>query len=170
MARGTACNEIDAVWNLLAGLDRGVPHSARFARDIAAFRVAELRVDRREVLVDEVFDADARRALLARFGEKNHVAIERHIRALERQHCHQGGRHVVLVVERASPVHVTALAHGAEGRVNPLLRIHVDDVRMSHDQERPFAAGAREACNDVRPVRLEREHLHRDALAFEHAR
>ena len=61
---------------------RGVPHRTRFARDVAAFRVAELRVDRREVLVDHVLDADARGALLARLGEEDHVAIERDVARL----------------------------------------------------------------------------------------
>ena len=49
----------------------------------------------------------------------------------------------------------------------PLRGIDVDDVGVPHDQQRPLAAVAREARDDVGPLLFEREHLHRYALALE---
>ena len=54
-------------------------------------------------------------AFLARFGEEDDVAVERHIQPLEHQHRHQRGGDVVLVVDGAAAVDVAAIARRAEG-------------------------------------------------------
>jgi hypothetical protein len=95
-------------------------------------------------------------------------ASECHEVALQLQHRHEPGRDAVLVVDSATAVDVAAFARRAERRVPPLRRVDVDGIRVRHDEQRPFAAVTREPRDDVRPVRLERKHLHRDALGFEH--
>ena len=87
--------------------------------------------------------------------------------ALQPQHRHQPGGDVLLVVHRAAAVDVAAVARGAERREGPLLRVHVDRVGVRHDQQRPLAAVAFEARDEVGPVRFEREDLRGDALALE---
>ena len=101
------------------------------------------------------------------FGEEDDVAVERDVLPLEHQHHHQPGDEVVLVVHRAAAVDVAAVASRAERRMRPLLRVDVDDVGVAHDEERPLPATALEAGDDVRPVRLEREDLDRNALGVE---
>ena len=121
------------------------------------------------MLVDDVLDADFRRALFTRFGEKNDVAIEQHVAALEQQHHHQRCRQIVLVVDGAAPVDVAAIAIGAERRVGPLFGIHVHDIRVSQDEQRTLAPGALESRDDVRTMGLEREDLNGDPFTFENA-
>ena len=54
------------------------------AVEAAALGQAELRVDRREVLVDHELDAEAHRALFAGLEEGDDVAVERHVLPLQR--------------------------------------------------------------------------------------
>ena len=128
-------------------------------------RVAVLRVDGGKVLVRHQLDADACRALLARLRQEDHVAVQRQVGALQQQHHHQRRREVVLVVHRAAAVDVAAVAHRAERRMRPLLRVHVDDVGVAHDQQRPLAAVALDARDHVGPVGLARVDLDRQAFA-----
>jgi calmodulin len=160
--------QFDGARAFFHGLHGGEPHLAVLARHAATFGEAELRVDFRQVLVDHVLDADAGSALFARFGQEDHVAVERHVLALQRQHGHQGGDHVVLVVHRAAPVDVAAVAGGPKGWERPLGGIHVHRVGVRHDEQGLFAAVAFEPGHHVRPVRFEREGLDRNALGLEH--
>jgi hypothetical protein len=65
MAGDPAGNQIHSVRHFLRGLDLRVAHRAVLARDAAALRVAELGVDRLEVIADHELDAGLRRALFS---------------------------------------------------------------------------------------------------------
>ena len=107
-----------------------------------------------------------RRTLLARLGQEDDVAIERHVAAFEQQHHHQRRRQVVLVVHRAASVDVAAVAIGAEGRVRPLLRIDVDDVGMTQDEQRTLSSRTLDPRNDIGTMCFEREDLDRNPFAL----
>ena len=119
------------------------------------------------MLVDDKLDADARAAFLTRLREEDDVAIERHVQPLEQQHHHQRRRDIVFVVHGATAVHVPAVTRRPEGRRRPLLGIDVDDVCVRHEQERALLAGSLQPRDDARPMGLERDDLHRNALLFE---
>ena len=169
VAGDAARDQVDAARDLLHRLDGGEAHLVGLARDVTALGVAVLRVDGGEVLVRHQLDADACRALLTRLRQEDHVAVQRQVGALEQQHHHQRRREVVLVVHRAAAVDVAAIPHGAERRMRPLLRVHIHDVGVAHDQQRPLAAVALDARDDVRPVGLARVDLDRQAFALQHA-
>ena len=103
-------SELDPVRNLLQRLHRGELRLSTRPRHAAALGEAVLGVDLREVLVGHELDADARRALFARFGQEDHVAVERHVLPLQQQHRHERGDDVVLVVDRAAAVDIAAVA------------------------------------------------------------
>ena len=119
-------------------------------RGAAAFGDGELGVDLVEVLAHHEVDADAGRVgLLARFGEEDHVAIERHAAPLEQQHRHQvRGQHRLVVLGAASP-DVAVLHHRAERIDRPLLALHADDVGVREDQQRPLRSVALQPRDQV---------------------
>jgi hypothetical protein len=134
----------------------------------SALGETELGGDRLEVMVGHELRADLRRAFFAGFCQQNHVAVERRVVALERDHQHQPGDQVVLVVDRAAAVHVAALAHRAERRVRPLRLVDGDDVGVPEDQDRPLLAVALEARDDVGARGILGEDLVRNPLFLEH--
>jgi hypothetical protein len=109
-------------------------------------------------------------SFFARLRQEDHVAIERHVVPLEQQHDHQGGHDVVLVVDGATSVHVTAVTGRAERGVRPFFRVHVDHVGVAHDEERPLAAVPLQPRDEVGAIRFEREHLDGDAFLLEDLR
>ena len=113
-------------------------------------------------------DAEAHRAFFAGLEERDDVAVERHVLALQRQQRHDRGRDVVLVVDGAAAVDVAVLAQRAERGMGPLLGVDVHRVGVRHQQQRPLLARALEPRDQVGPVRLEREGLGGDALLLEH--
>ena len=120
------------------------------------------------MLIDHELRTDIGRTFLARLGEENHVAIERGVRALEHEHQHQAGDEVVLVINRATAVHVAAGQIGAERPViDPLLRIDGDDVGVAQDEDGLLLAVPLDACDEIGAVRVGGEHLNRYALFLE---
>ena len=107
-------------------------------------------------------------AFFTRLRQEDDVAVERDVAALQLQHHHQRGGEVVLVVHRAAPVDVAAVAVGAERAVLPLLRVHVDGVEVADDEQRPLPARSLEPRHDVRAVGVGGQQLHRNALGLEH--
>ena len=89
MPRDAVRDEVDALRKFLRGLHAGIADLAIDARRVAALGEAVLGIDRVEVLVDHELDTDVRRALLACFGEEDHVAVERDEVALQLQHRHE---------------------------------------------------------------------------------
>jgi hypothetical protein len=106
------------------------------------------------VVLDHVLDANARRPFLSGLGEKNHVTVERHVEPFQRQHRHQRGDDVVLVVDGAAAVDIAAVARSAERGERPLLGVDRDHVGMSHQEQRALGAIAFEPRNHVDAVRL----------------
>ena len=168
MAGDAFRHQLDAARNFLRRLDGREPRLAANPGDAAALREAVLGLDLREVLADHELDAEAGIPLFTRFGQEDDIAIERHVLALQQHHRHQRGREVVLVVHRAAGVDVAAFARRAERRVLPLRRVDRDDVGVGHDEQRPLPAVALQPRDDVRPLRIEREDLRRDAFLVEH--
>ena len=112
-----ARSQFDTSRDLLERLHRREFHLPALPCDAAAFSETELCLDLREVLAHDILDPDARRSFLPGLGEKDDVAIERHVLPLQRQHHHQRGDEVVLVVHRAAAVDVTAIPGGGKRRV-----------------------------------------------------
>ena len=168
MPRDAARRQLDGAGNLLERLDRCELDLTARPRHAPAFGEAVLGVDLREMLAGHELDADARRTLLAGLGEKDDVAIERHVLPLEHEHHHEAGDEIVLVVHRPTAVDIPAVARGAEGRMGPLLRIDVDDIGVPHDEERTLLATALEAGDHVGTARLEGQDLGGDAVRLEH--
>ena len=110
----------------------------------------------------------SRRTFLPGFRKKDDVAIERHVEPLEHQHHHQRRNHVVLVVERPTPVDVSIRAGGTEWRMRPLGGIDTDDVGMRHQEDRALAAVSFQTRHDIGTMRLDREHLDRNPVVLEH--
>src|SRR5206468_7663055 len=160
-------DELDAARNLLARLHLGVAHLSLLTIDAAAFGETVLRLELGEVLRDHIADADTRVALFARFGQIDHVAVERHAPALQHQHRHQRRRGVVLVVDRTAAVHPAAVARRAEGRELPLRGVDAYGIRVAHDQQRTLRAVSVQTSEHVRPVWFEREQLRGDAVVVE---
>ena len=152
-------DKLHRVGNLLERLDRCELHLAVLACDIAALGQTVLGVDVRIVLVRHELDAEAAVPFFTRFGEENHVAVERDVEAFERQHHHQRRRRIVLVVDGAPAVDVAAVAHRAERRKAPLLLVDADGVEVAHDEQRPLLAAAFEAGEDVRSLLFQLEDL-----------
>ena len=167
VAGDSARGQLHRVRNLLERLHGDKLGLAAATGAVAALRETVLRINRREMLVDDELDADARAAFFARLGEEDDVAIERHVQPLEQQHHHQRRRDIVLVVHGATAVDITAVARRAEGWRRPLLGIDIDDVRVRHEQERPLLAVPLQPRDDARPMWLERDDLNRNALLFE---
>src|SRR4029079_15345992 len=69
-------DQLDAARNLFQRLHRRVLHLAANPGYTAAFGETVLGVDLREVIANQVADADAGAALLARLGHEDDVAIE----------------------------------------------------------------------------------------------
>ena len=157
VAGHAAGGQFDRPRDLLRRLHRGEPDLSAFARHATAFGEAILGLDIGEVLLDHEVDADARRSLFPRFREEDHVAIKRDVEPLEQQHDHQRRRQVVLVVDRAAPVDVAAVAGGAERPMRPLRRIDVDDIGVAHEEQRALRAVPLEASHEVRTLVLQRE-------------
>ena len=162
-------HQFDAAWNFLQRLDGGVLGDAADADGAAALGQAILGLDLRVVLADHVLDAEVGVALFARLGQKDDVAVERHVEPLQQQHRHQPAGEVVLVVDRAARVDPAAVARGAERRELPLRLVDGDDVAVPHDQQRLLLAVALQPRDDVGALRVEREDLRRDAGLVEHA-
>jgi hypothetical protein len=119
------------------------------------------------VLPDHELDAEVRIPFFAGLGEENDVAIERDALPLQQQHRHQRAGDVVLVVHRPARVDVAAFARRAERRVLPFRRVDGDHVGVRHDEQRALPAAALEPRHEVRPLRIERDDLDRDAFGVE---
>ena len=155
MAGRAACDEFDAHRELLRGCDRDVADFTVACHRGAAFGQAVLGGDFVPVLGDHVIDAELRCAFLAGFGQKDDVAVERDVGALEHGQQHQARGHVVLVVQRAPAVDVAVAPHRVERLHRPVLALHADDVGMSHDENRLFRTVAGQARHEVVPPGLQ---------------
>jgi hypothetical protein len=158
----------DRARNLLDGLDRRKFDNPARTSHAAAFGKAEFRIDRVEVLVGDELDAKTGAAFFAGLEQQDHIAIERHIQAFERQHHHQGRDDVVLVVNCSASVDVAAILGAAEWRMGPLLRIDVDGIGVRHQQQGLLLAAAFQPSDEVRTMRFLGKHLDRNAFGFEH--
>jgi len=163
------CDDFHGAWFLFGRADVRVDILSSAADDAAAFGEAILGVDCLEVLIDHELRAHVGRAFLARFGEKDHVAIERGVRALQHQHQHQARDQVVLVVYRTASVDVPAGDVGAEWTViDPLFRIDRHHIGVPHHQDRFLLAVPFDPGDQVRAARIRSKHLKRNALPLEH--
>ena len=145
------CDEFDAHREFLGGRDGNVADFAGAGHRRAAFGQTILGFDLVPVLVDHVIDAELGSAFLARFGEKNDVAVESDVCALEHEQKHQSRGHVVLVVKRAPAVDVAVAPHRFERLDRPVFALHPDDVGMSHDENRSLRTVAGQAGHEVVP-------------------
>ncbi len=116
------------------------------------------------MFLDHEIDTDLRRAFLAGLGKKNDVAIQFDAVALQHHHDHQACGDIVLVIERAATVYPTILACATERVLCPAISLHADDIGMTHDQYRPFAAITFYARNEIGPFRFEGIELRVDAV------
>src|SRR5262249_9943091 len=73
---------------------------------LSAFREAVLGVDFREVVIRHELNAEPAAAFLARFPEKNDIAIEWYVESLQRDRRHQRAGDIILVVYSSTPVNV----------------------------------------------------------------
>ena len=153
--------------NLLRGLYRRIADAPIAAHHAAAFGQTVLGVDLVEMLLRHELDADPRRALFSSLSKKNHIAVERHARALQQEHRHQRCGDVVFVVDGAAAIDVAAVARRAERRERPFRGVDVHGVGVPHQEQRSLLAVPFQPGDDIQPVRLELEDLRGDALAFE---
>src|SRR5215213_2692725 len=101
--------------HLLAGGNLYAAHASVLNGGTWTFAQRKLRVDFVEVPLDEEGDTDSGRvSLLARFGEKDQIAVERHAGTLHEQEHHQVRGQIVLIVGCSSAPHKTITQHGAE--------------------------------------------------------
>ncbi len=153
---------------LLRGLQRAEENLAAAPSDAAAFGQADFGIDIVPVLADQVADAHARVRLFAGLGNEDNVAVERCVHALQREHGHQGGQQIALVVARAAAVDVAAVARCAEGREGPLTRVHLDGVAVAHDEHGALRTVAFDARDYVGARRVLGSEHYGDAFGFEH--
>ena len=123
MSRNAPGDELDRARDLLERLHARELHRSAAADHVGALGEAVLRVDLRKMLFGRELDADPGRSLLARFHEEDHVAVEGDVAALERQHGHEAGGDVVLVVDgapgrRCSRPQIKAIVLDASGTVS----------------------------------------------------
>ncbi len=160
----TAGDERGPARLLLGGLNLDHRDAAFLQGIRATLGETEFRLDLVPVILDHVVDADFRRAFLPGFGEEDDVAVEFDAVALEHDQQHQPGRDVVLVIERAPAIDPAVFAQSAERFLVPFFRLHADDIRMPHDQDRALGAVAIDPRDEICPIRVERIHLRVDAL------
>ena len=160
-------DELDAPRHLLSRLDLHVLELTLLADAVAALGQAVFGVDFGPVLRDHEADADPRVPFFARFGEKDHVAVERDVEPLQRQHRHDSRGQVVLVVDRSTSVDVAAGALGAEWSVLPFRRVDSDGVEVTHDEQRTLSSVALEPRDHVRPIGIGCENLRGNAVVVE---
>src|SRR5437879_12010028 len=105
-------------------------------------------------MLDKPASTDAASDLLVRRGEEDHVALERHAGALEREQRHELRDRRALHVEGAAPPGVP-VPHDARERVDPPgLMPREPDAQMAEQHAGPRAAISRSAAVRDRRARL----------------
>ena len=112
-----------------------------------------------------VVPADAAH-LLVRHRDEEEVAARSETLALQRGERDRGGGDLALHVERTAPPHLPVHQFARPRIPVPLGGVREHRVRMGKERERGPAA-AREACDDVRAVRLPRVQLDLDPVTRE---
>ena len=153
----------------LSRRDRDVTHVAVARNRAATFGQTILSRDLIPMILDHVVDTEPRGPLLASLGEKDHVPVEFDLGAVQQQHQHQGGCHIVFVIECSTTVHVAVFHNGAERIDGPVLRLHADHIRVTHDQYRLLAPVTGNTCDKIGARRIEREKIRRNTSLRQHA-
>jgi len=136
-------------------------------RGFAAFGERVLGRNVVPVLAHQKIDAVLCGALLARLGDEDHVAIERHGGTLEQEQSHQPHGDVALVVD-GSPPNDEAVAEGGGERIRfPAGAFNTDDISVAHDDDGPLCAVAFQAGNEVGARRIESENPIRNLFAVQ---
>ena len=170
VSRRAVRRHVQPEWRFLGRPDSVVlDPPTRVRADRAALVEEELRVLHEVlVLLDEPPRPDPPADLFVRCGEKDHITLQRHGRALERDQRHELRDGLALHVERAASPDVAVLLRAAERIDLPVLRACEHDVHVIEQDERPRAAVTLEAGVQVGLPGPGFEHLRLDPLARQH--
>ena len=119
------------------------------------------------MLVHHEFNAGTGCPFLARLRQKDDVAIQLCPAAFEKQHDHEIGGQLVLVVDGAASPNVAVFEDGAEGIYRPFVALDSDHVGVGHQEHRAFSPVSFETGYEICARRVEREYLRRNTLVVE---
>ena len=168
--RGSRRGHRDVVGHFFAGLDADVLHLAVFHHHAAAFVERVGAGNLVPIFLDGHLDAGRAALFFVIGGQKNDVAREPRVGALELDHRGDVGGEHGLVVDRAAAVHVAVANVRREGIHGPLFRIHADRVLVRDQQQGIRRVGKRaglQARDDDAPPRSHFQHFVRDAFFLE---
>ena len=150
MTGSTASNQRDAPRHFLRRFNADRFYSAIFYHVLAAFSQAVFGVYDIEVMLDHEIDTNFRSALLSGFGKENYVPVELDAVALQQQHDHQSGGHVILVIQCSTPIDKAFATQAAKRIGVPLVGLRANHVCMRHDQDWALRSITLYSCDQVR--------------------
>ena len=167
MARGSTGDQTDALRRLFRVGDEHILRLAVDGRDGAALGDGEFGFDLRPVLLDHVIDPEGAGAFFPGLGEKDDIAVQLDIHALQQQQDHDAGDDVGLIVARPAGGDDSALIDGRKGIDGPFVALHADHVGVAHQQQGPLLTIALDARHQIGAAGVHGEHGAGNTLAAE---
>src|SRR6202034_2830732 len=170
VARSSRRDYIHVNGNLLGGLHADVLNLSVLQDGVATFIKRKARGNFVPMFFYGEFHSEFSAGLFVTFGEKNHVAVQSRLRALQcNKDCKIRGQHS-FVVNRAPSVKVAVFYYGGERVHGPFGFIDADHIQMSHQEQRTRRVGhgaGGKACDQESAARGALEDFRWNSFAFQ---